>query len=395
MRKFLSIMTHEYARHVFRWRFLFSIMSLPALLAVALFVVYLVVPRPKPSQPIGIIDHSGNFAPGLVDRSKGVGLTLIQFDSPANASQALSAGAIQAYCIVPASYPHEGQIILVAPRPVNPADQDQLSKLIRAILLEGKPSQIVARLSQNNHLILRTSMRANHYEGNAFINIFAPVLAVFIFMLAIFSTSGYLMQAVAVEKENRTMELLLTSVSNSKLLIGKLCGIIAIGFTQLLVWLGMIYIVISIGQHSMSWFKVLHLPLSMVAVFCITISLAFVMIATMMIAVGAIVTQATEGQQITGPFSLPFILPFLFIYQIMNDPNGALAVWLSIIPPTSPITLIIRLSVTQLPFWQMILCLGIQTGFALILIWIARHAFRAGLLQYRRRPGWREIFSSG
>jgi ABC-2 type transport system permease protein len=131
----------------------------------------------------------------------------------------------------------------------------------------------------------------------------------------------------------------------------------------------------------------------MAALMAVTLLLAFVMISAIIAAVGAIVTEATEGQQITGPFSIPFIIPYLFAFQILNDPNSSLAVIMTFVPFTAPVTLIMRTSLAVIPTWQIVLSLLIQVACALILVWLAGSAFRQGMLQYGRHLTWRELFN--
>jgi ABC-2 type transport system permease protein len=195
------------------------------------------------------------------------------------------------------------------------------------------------------------------------------------------------------EKENRTMEVIITSLSPSKMMAGKITAIIAIGITQLLVWFGLIFLGISIWAESNNSMRDINIPIGMAALMAVTLLLAFVMISAIIAAVGAIVTEATEGQQITGPFSIPFIIPYLFAFQILNDPNGTLAVIMTFVPFTAPVTLIMRTSLAVIPPWQILLSLLIQVTCVLILVWLAGRAFRVGMLQYRRHLTWRELFN--
>lgn len=393
MKKFFLIMSHEYSQHVFRWRFLFSILSLPVLIAIAFLVIYLVTPRALPSLPVGIVDPSNYIATWSNDHNVATGMVLVFYATRVEANQALEDGLIQAFAEIPPGYPQSGEISLVSVEPMNSGDFARLSRLFRARMLQGYPVPVIRLLSQGSQLIVRDLQREHDNVSKDLGRLLLPTLAVFIFMLAIFSTSGYLMQSVTIEKENATMEMILTSVSHARLLTAKLCGIIAIGLTHLVIWFGFIIAVISFGQGSIDWPGSLQFSPLIVLVFIASLSLAFLMISAIMIAVGATVTQATEGQQITGPFSLPFIIPFLFTYQIMNDPYGSLATGLSLFPFTSPITLIIRLSVTQLPGWQVILSLGLQLITAIFLIWIAGRAFRVGMLQYSKRLSLKDILT--
>jgi ABC-2 type transport system permease protein len=118
---------------------------------------------------------------------------------------------------------------------------------------------------------------------------------------------------------------------------------------------------------------------------------AFVMIAAIMVAVGATLTDVQEAQQVTSLFTLPLFIPFWFVFQIINHPNGPIAVGLSLFPFTAPIALAIRAGFTSIPAWQIGLSLGlliISAGFA---VWLAGRAFRLGMVRYGQRVAWREF----
>ena len=391
MQKFWYIMLHEYTRHVFRWRFAFTLLSLPALLFVALLVFYMLNRQELDPSPIGLIDYSGLFEGDFtVDRSI-TSFPIIRFNNESQAKEALLAKQIQAYYVLEADYLQTSRARLVAAKRLGIYNQAQFNQLIQAKLLENQPPERVARLRQGNHLIMRTSDGTQQATGGDFIRIIAPIVALFVFMLAIFTTSGYLVQALTEEKENRTMEVIVTSVSHGQLLAGKIIAIVGIGLTQLLVWFGTFFIVISLRRKSFEWVRIFGISAEMAWLFVLTLLLAFIMIAAIMATIGAMVTEATEGQQITGPFSLPFIIPYFFIFSIMANPQGSLAVAFSLIPFTSPVTLIIRLSVAAVPTWQVMLGLSLQAVFALCLVWLAGKAFKMGMLNYGRRLSFWEL----
>ena len=96
-------------------------------------------------------------------------------------------------------------------------------------------------------------------EAALFIQVIMPIVAGFVFIIAIFTTSGYLMQAVVEEKENRTMEILLTSLSPGQLITGKIIGISAVGLTQILVWGGLAILIIVMGRSTIEWLQYVRL----------------------------------------------------------------------------------------------------------------------------------------
>jgi ABC-2 type transport system permease protein len=187
------------------------------------------------------------------------------------------------------------------------------------------------------------------------------------------------------------MEVLMTSVSSMQLMSGKIIGIIAVGLTQLLAWIGFAVLVVLVGRIYIPLLNAVHIGFSSVALLVITLLPAFVMVAALMVAVGATVTDAREGQQIVGLFTFPVVVPYWFTYQLMSNPNGPLAVGLSFFPLTSPVALTMRVGFTYIPAWQIVVTTGILTVSALACLWLAGRAFRLGMLQYGQRLSWRQL----
>jgi ABC-2 type transport system permease protein len=265
--------------------------------------------------------------------------------------------------------------------------------MVRDRLLEDQPADVVRRFKEGNILVIRSVDGERQYTEQDRLKLFAPLLGLFVFLLAILTTSGYLMGAMTEEKENRTMEVMLTSISAPKMMAGKITGIILIGITQLLFWMGMIFVIISLAENSNNIKQAFNIEPGMAALMTVSLTLAFIMIAAIIATVGSLVTEATEGQQITGPFSVPFVIPYLFTFQIVHNPHSPLALVMSFIPFTAPVTLIMRTSLTVVPTWQIYLSLLIQITSALLLIWLAGRAFRMGMLGFDRRVTWREFIS--
>ena len=117
------------------------------------------------------------------------------------------------------------------------------------------------------------------------------------------------------------------------------------------------------------------------------------MIAALMVAIGATVTDVQEGNQIASLFTIPVVIPYWFTVLILTNPNGPLAVGLSFFPFTAPVTLSMRAGMTVIPFGQLVLNLAFLWLCALGALWIAGRAFRLGMLRYGKRLKWREVFA--
>jgi ABC-2 type transport system permease protein len=226
---------------------------------------------------------------------------------------------------------------------------------------------------------------------NEWFNILVPLLSGILFMIVIMTSGGYLMQAVVEEKENRTMEIVVTSVSPNQLMAGKIMGDIAIGFTQLGFWLAFAGVALVIGSHYVDWIGQIHVTSDVIWTLVVTLVPSFVMIAAIMAAVGATVTESREAQQMSGLFSLPIMIPYWLTYTFMTNPNGPVAVGLSFFPLTAPVALPLRIGFTQIPTGQLVLNIAILVICAVAAILFAARAFRLGMLNYGKRLTLRQI----
>jgi ABC-2 type transport system permease protein len=386
-----QVMTFEYARHVFRKRFLLALLSLPAFILVMAFVVFLLIRSEFNTAPVGYVDHSGLLpGPGAVENENSwVGLR--RFTAEEEAEAALNLEEIQAYYVLSPDFLETRQTKLVALEEPSGMATSQFTQLVRANLLAQFPPEIIRRLSQGNQLVVQSLDGSRQFVQGDWLGFVLPFMVGFIFLVAVFATSGYLLQAVVEEKENRTMELLVTAISPNKLMAGKIIGIIAVGWTQLLAWFGMVVLLVLVGSQFFDLPEWILFSTNYLVLALVLFVPAFIMLAALMVAVGATLTDVQEAQQVTSLFTLPLFIPFWFALTLINYPNGPLAVGLSLFPFTAPITLAIRAGFAKIPTWQLLLSLSLLILFALAALWFAGRAFRLGMLRYGQRVPWRDF----
>ncbi len=388
------IMIFEYVRHVFRKRFLLGLFSLPVFIGIMAIVVLLLVRSEVNLKPIGYVDQSG-LLPGpnsLVEEESLAGwVELIAYESEEPAQAALEAGQIQAFFVLGENYLETRQVRLIAEDEPSGIATGQFTQFVRAHLLEDFPPETANRLMGGNQLIVRSIDGTRQFVQGEWLGFLLPFLVAFIFLIAVFATSGYLLQAVVEEKENRTMELLVTTITPNKLMAGKVLGIIAVGWTQLLIWFGMVVVLVLFGSIFISLPDWISVSIGYLGLAFLLFVPAFIMLSALMVAVGATLADVQEAQQVTSLFTLPLFIPFWFALTLINDPYGNLAVVLSFIPFTAPITIAIRSGFVVVPTWQIGLSLAILILFAVVAVWFAGRAFRLGMLRYGQRVNWREF----
>lgn len=394
MRKIWHVLTFEYARHVFRKRFLFGLFSLPLFVGVMGLVIFLLVRSEFNFEPVGYVDQSGLLASlgsASEEGNRVGGVELIAFDTEEVAQEALEGEQIQAYYVLDTDYLDTRRAKLIALDEPSGVATNQFTQFVRTSLLANFPPEVVQRLTQGNQLVVQSIDGTRQFIQGDWLGFLLPFLVGFIFLVAVFATSGYLLQAVVEEKENRTMELLVTTISPNKLMTGKTLGIIAVGWTQLIVWFGLTLLVVLFGSFFLDLPNWISISIEYLGQAVLLFVPAFVMLAALMVAVGATLTDVQEAQQVTSLFTIPLFLPFWFALPIINHPNGPVAVGLSFFPFTAPITLAIRTGFATIPPWQIGLSLGLLIVYAIFAVWFAGRAFRLGMLRYGQRVAWREF----
>jgi len=397
MTKIWKIIKYEFTKHVFQKRFLFSLLSLPLLVilmvGISLLIAFLTIDK----SPVGYIDHSGTMKdPQPLERESTIFEPVIEFLPYQDEEQAqtdLNAEAIQAYYILPEEYPQEFRVDLVFLEEPASEVQEQFEQFIKQNLdmHQNLEPQIKERLENESLITISALDGGREIRQDQWYNNFVPMVAGIMFFIVVMTSGGYLLQAVVEEKENRTMEILITSVTPRQLMRGKIIGNIGVGLTQLVVWLIFAWVGLIIAERFIPVVQDISISTDYIVVLLLVFLPSFVMVAAIMAAIGATMTETKEAQQISSLFSLPMMIPYYLSSTIMMNPNGPLAIILSFFPITAPITLIMQMGFTVVPAWQIAINIAILVIFAILAIWFAGKAFRMGMLRYGKKLSFKDV----
>jgi ABC-2 type transport system permease protein len=201
----------------------------------------------------------------------------------------------------------------------------------------------------------------------------------------VLSSAGYLLQAVTTEKENRTVEIMATTLSPDHLIAGKALGLLAVALTQLAVWVAAIVLGLAVGVAVEPLLRSVQMPWSMLAVVLLYFLPSFALIGGMMIAIGSVFSDIQQGQQVAGILNLLFMAPFFVLIVLFANPDGPLAVGMTLFPTTSFLTVLIRWGLTTIPPWQLALSWLLLATSAAVSVWAAARVYRAGMLHSGQR----------
>ena len=248
------------------------------------------------------------------------------------------------------------------------------------------------------------------------------ILAVLIYMF-IMLFGGQVMQGVTEEKSSRIVEVIVSSVKPFQLMMGKIIGVSLVALTQFMMWVlltGAIYIGFSAAvgishPEAISQGTVMSQQINSTNImdnetvqnvmnivhsidfgtiifsFIVFFLLGYLLYATMFAAIGSLVENNTDSQQFTLPVTVPLLIAFLSAIYIVNNPDGSLAVWMSMIPFTSPIVMMVRIPF-GIPIWQVVVSALILAGTFVGMTWVAAKIYRTGILMYGKKPSYKEIF---
>jgi ABC-2 type transport system permease protein len=390
MGKLWLVAKQEYVARVRQRSFLVGTLSILAIIAVIMGITGFMVMRGRDERPLGYVDHAGVFAAPPVLAAEGPEIRA--FPDEAAARAALAAGGIQAYYLLPEDYLSRHEVALVYDKE-QPDERvrDAFDDALRTALAAGAPAGVRQRLIEGSQVTLRSLDGRRQIDPSSIIDALLPFLAGFLFILATVSSSGYLLQALTAEKENRTAEVMITSLKPLQLVGGKSVGLMAVSLSQLAIWLGVAIAAIAVAGRYVPELRGLHVSPDLILIILLYFLPAYALIAGMMTAIGAIMPDQQQGQQIAGLLNMMFFVPYFLAAILFTNPNGPLAVALTLFPTTAFPAITVRWGMTTIPTWQLAASWIILVVTAILCVVFAAHIFRVGMLTYGQRLDARSI----
>ncbi|MEY4841976.1 MAG: hypothetical protein RJA12_700 [Planctomycetota bacterium] len=233
----------------------------------------------------------------------------------------------------------------------------------------------------------RISPKGDAARESTELRMLVPAGFMFLLWIAVFTSANYLLTSTIEEKSNRVMEVLLSAVSPMELLCGKLVGQAAVSTVMLAMYGG----VALSGLGAVAMLDVV--PPSHIVWLVVWFPIAYFMVAAIMASIGSAVSDLREAQSLVGPAMLALMVPLMLWLPIVENPNGALAVAFSFIPPASPFVNVLRLTAANepVPLLQSILAVLVGIASVAALLWAGARIFRVGVLMQGKTPTPREL----
>ena len=399
MNKIWIIGRHEFLIAIKRWSYIILTLGLP-LLALFGTLLYHGISNWAGEKPasektkIGYVDNIGIFN----EYTNISAVNFIPYSSDEAARQALLKSNVSEYFVIPVNYLKTGVIDrYTTKREMKVPDSTVfIQNFLVANLVGSNVSKDVLARVQNplilNSTRLDTTTGKAIPAGDELAGFIMPYAFGMLFMMALFLSSGYLLQGVAEEKENRLIEILLSSVSARQLLIGKVIGLGAAGLLQVIVWLITMAVFVIVAAPNIISLSGLHVSAGLILLSIVYFILGYLLMGIIWAAIGSIGATARETSQWTAIVVLPAVMPVALVGLFVTNPNHVIFTILTLFPITAPIMAVMKLSTGTLPLWQLILSIIIMIISIVAAMWLASRIFHTFLLMYGKRPSIKEVW---
>ena len=389
MMRILHIFWNEYWGNISRRSYLIFTFGFPIFLVgvpiiggiMLALAIRAAMPTTDP-RPIGLVDQAGLFQD--IETLPDDPVTIQLFPDSTTAAAALLAGDIQAIYDIQPDYWQSGEVSLGYDVPPTEAVDAMFIQQVRNRVRAKVPPDILTRFDRGPNIIHQNLNGARQFSPA---NVTAPII---IYMLVYFVrlgssvTASYMFDSIAREADDRTLEILITTVTPLQFIAGKLLGLLAVGLTQLGMWGGSIFALsVGIGYllgHDLIGFLLSWEHLGML----ISVLLAtYVLDQLLAAAMGLFRVSGGAGNIFFDVINLVVGVGLLYAaYFVPRNPHTPLAIITSFIPFTAAVVLPIRVVVSEVPVWQTILSQVVLWGTCVAsLIWL-RRLLRANLLTF-------------
>ncbi len=401
MNKTLLIFRHELLHTIKRKGFIIMTLIVPVLALLAIGVFHLISTSDKPpvveTTTVGYVDEAGGFDQHTTQGN----IELVRFDTSDDATTALINGDVSEYFVIPPDYMSTGVInrYTLEKEVETPAVIAAVIKnFLTSNMLAGKvPPETVYRIEAPLDLVVTRLTETGEVatEQGGFGNVIIPGIFSFLLAFSLMFSSSYMVQGLGDEKESRLIEVLLSSVSTRQLLIGKVLGLGTAGLVQVVVWLASIPLLLKLASSSFGGFiSTIQIPANFLILGIVYFILGYLFFAALSAGTGAISPNARDGQQLSMIYTMLVFVPIWFSSLLFIFPNSPIWVVLTIFPVTAPMTVMLRLGVSDIAAWQLAVSIAVLVLSTIGVLFLSVKAFRVYLLMYGKRPKFEEIIRS-
>ena len=422
------VIKREYLERVSKKSFIFTTILMPLFMAAIMIAPALITLFSTPElKHIAVIDDSGIIAPSL---QNGNGVEFISINEPLEAAKANE--DLDGILVIDKNvltdnnsvslYTHDASSMMVEQNITN-----QIEKTIENIRLNNynidNLSQIINDINANINLTTyRINEEAEDSSSSSTVSYFIGMIMSLLLYMFLLLYGQLVMTSIIEEKNNRVLEIMVSSIKPGQLMMGKILGIGAVALTQVMIW-GVIVVSMSAfilpailpaeimgevnafnagslnastANNDIEMLQALSIVSNVGYVLNIFIYLilfllgGFLFYAAMNAAIGSAVDNVQDASQLQSVVMIPIILGLVMSMTVINDPNSTFATILSMIPFTSPMTMMTRIPF-GIPTWEIIISLIILYISFIGMVWLSAKIYRVGIFMYGKKPSIKEL----
>ena len=444
MNKLIAVLKREYLQAVRKKSFIIMTILAPVLMSALMVVPAWIATKGMGSKKIAIVDGTGKLRAGIEEQlAKRGGRSQKKPDRPTDERAMARKAAIEteyvdasgAADVDAAAQPYKERVqkgggrgreadeskkldgLLIIPADVVPNSDAKIRYYSRSsteLIAQERLGRSVSRAVAKERLVARGLDPAEIDRLTAEVDVDAfqidregkekkgselGFLGAFAFVALLFTTmllyGQEVMRGIIQEKSDRVVEILISSMTPMQLLSGKVLGLAAVGLTQLAIWVTMMS---AVGTYAAGMMAMSGINLSQIlrpaafAWFFVFFILGFLIYVSVYAVGGSVVNSEKEAQQFLGPIVMVLMVPWFLMMPILMNPESTFSVVLSLVPVYTPITMFVRILVSQPPIWQIALSIALSIGTIFGLFWMTAKIFRIGILSYGKRPTIPELW---
>lgn len=423
------IIRREYFERVKKKSFIFTTLLMPILMLALMVIPTLIMTMSEPDmRNIAVVDRTGQIYSALTDKAT---ITYRQAETD-SINQLLADDAIDAVLVIPDNvlegagmmklYNKNASSITMETEITDQVNDIVEQQKLRSYDIENL-SQILDAVKSNVTLQnIRAEEDGAMSESSTGLSYILGIILTFMLYMLILLYGQMVMTSIIEEKNNRVLELIVSSVSSTKLMLGKICGIGLVAVTQIVLW-GVLLAIISAfvvpmvmspqmaadlaamqsgGVDTSTLATDIDLlqamsligdPMYIINLFVLLLLFligGFMLYAAIYAAIGSAVDNIQDASQLQSLIIIPIVFGMIFGMSAGTDPSSGIALWTSIIPFTSPMVMMARVPF-GIPVWEIVVSLVVLYISFFLMVWVAAKIYRVGIFMYGKKPTIKEL----
>lgn len=411
MRSSLSlVISREFLQRVTRKSFIITTILMPVLMLGLMVLPAVIMSVSTPSEKrIAVIDYSGKILPGLKSDES---MKLCPFGPDTDLDTLKADESYYGVLVIGENIvdnPADVRLLTheAASIGVETALSSQLSDQIEDIRLRSYGIADLRQIVDSIHadVVLTSERIGDEQSASSFVSYGLGVAMTFILYMFLLIYGQMVMTGIIEEKNNRVLEIVVSSVKPTNLMLGKIIGIGLVATVQVLIWavlicgasvwvmpwvatamtgadMQMLAVVSQLGNVSYIISLFVWLLLFLIG--------GFLFYSSIFAAIGSAVDNIQDASQLTSVVVVPIVLGLVMAMTVVTDPNSAMALWLSYIPFTSPMVMLARIPF-GIPVWQIVTSLVTLYLSTMLMVWLAAKIYRVGIFMYGKKPTVKDL----